>query len=143
MFGTATPFIASYVIVRKNGKIAFVLRGNTNWMNDHYGLPSGKTEKGESFSAGAIREALEEIGITVKPDDLRFVHVMHRNEGLEWVDVYFEALDWKGKAYNAEPHMHSKLSWLDPAKLPSNVIPSVKFALEQIELGNVYSEYGW
>lgn len=143
MFDTATPYIASYVIIRKEGKIAFVLRSNTGWMNNYYGLPSGKTEKDESFSSGAIREAKEEIGISVKPEHLRFAHVMHRNEGMDWVDVYFDVSEWEGTPYNAEPHMHSELAWLDPINLPKNVIPSVKFALEQIQAGKSYSEYGW
>ena len=143
MFHTATPRIASYVIVRKANKIAFVLRANTSWMNDYYGLPSGKVEKNESFSAGAIREALEEIDVMVKLDDLRYVHVMHRHEGTDWVDVYFEVLKWQGTPNNAEPHMHSELAWLDPKNLPNNIIPSLKYALEQIQAGNAYSEYGW
>lgn len=142
-FDTATPYIASYVIVRKNNKIAFVLRSNTGWMNNHYGLPSGKVEKDESYSAAAIREAAEEIGIKIAPEDLRFVHVMHRREGHDWVDVYFEADKWQGTPMNAEPHVHSELAWLDLGDLPENVIPSVRYALEQISQGNAYSEYGW
>lgn len=143
MYNTATPFIASYVLVRKNDTFAFVLRSNTDWMNNHYGLPSGKTEKGESFSTGARREALEEIGITIDSKDLTFIHAMHRMEGMDWVDVYFEATKWEGEPHNAEPHMHSELAWLDPKNLPQNVIPSVKFAMEQILAGKAYSEYGW
>jgi ADP-ribose pyrophosphatase YjhB (NUDIX family) len=112
-------------------------------MNNHYGLPSGKVEKNESFSAGAMREALEEVGITINPKDLEFTHVMHRFESMDWVDVYFTAKQWQGKVHNAEPHMHAELAWLDPKDLPDNVIPSVKFALEQIEAGKTYSEYGW
>lgn len=144
MFDTAQPYIASFVIIRKDNKIAFVLRSNTTWMKDYYGLPSGKTEKNESFSAGAIREAEEEIGIHIKPEDLRFVHAMHRHgQDLDWVDAYFETDAWEGEPYNAEPHMHSELAWLDPKNLPKNVIPPVRHAIEQLEMGKVYSEYGW
>lgn len=143
IYETATPRVASYLIIRKEDKIAFVLRSGTNWMNDYYGLPSGKVEKEESFSAGAQREGLEEVGITVAKDKLRFIHAMHRMEGDDWVDIYFEVLDYKGEIYNAEPHMHSELAWLDPNSLPENVIPSVRYAIEQIEAGNTYSEYGW
>lgn len=57
IYATATPYIASFVILRKAGKIAFVLREHTKWMNGYYGLPSGKVEKNEAFSAAAIREA--------------------------------------------------------------------------------------
>ncbi len=142
-YDTATPYVASYVLVRKQGKIAFVLRANTDWMNDHYGLPSGKVEKNESYTAAAKREASEEIGIDIDLKDLEFVHVMHRNEGMEWVDVFFEAKKWGGEPHNAEPHMHSELAWLDPKNLPKNTIPSLLFALEQIEKGKKFSEYGW
>jgi len=146
-FDTATPYIASYVIVRKGNKIAFVLRANTGWMNDHYGLPAGKTEKGESFMAGAIREAKEEIGITITPQDLKPLLIMHRGAPTEgdmtWVDAFFEAKKWLGEPYNAEPNVHSELAWLDPANLPPNIVPNVRFALDQIALGNHYCEYNW
>lgn len=141
--GTATPYIACYVLIEKDGKIAFVLRENTAWMNNHYGLPSGKVENDESYLAAAVREAKEEVGINVEPADLKFVHVMHRREGYDWVDVYFKADSWKGEPYNAEPHMHSELAWFALNDLPENTIPPVKFALEQIEAGRQYSEYGW
>ena len=62
-YDTARPYIASYVILRKDGKIAFVLRANTNWMNDHYGLPSGKVENNESYLQAAVREAKEEVAL--------------------------------------------------------------------------------
>ena len=142
-YDTATPRIASYVLVRKNGKMAFVLRENTSWMNDHYGLPSGKVEKNESYTVAAMREAREELGIDVAVEDLRFVHIMHRNEGADWVDLFFEATKWKGEPVNAEPHMHSELAWLDPKNLPERMIPSVRFAIGQIERGKAFSEFGW
>lgn len=146
MYDTATPYAANYLIVRKGSKIAFVLRSNTLWMNGYYGLPSGKTEKDESSSAGAVREVFEEIGIKVKPEDLKYVHTMHRhNEGKEndWIDIYFEVTKYEGEPHNAEPDMHSEMVWLDPNDLPDNVIPSVAVAIKNIEAGKRYSEYGW
>jgi 8-oxo-dGTP diphosphatase len=142
-FETATPRIASYVIIQKGGKTAFVLRSGTDWMNGFYGFPSGKIEKNEPYTLGAIREAKEEVGIDIAPEDLVFTHVMHRNEGSDWVDIYFTVTKWQGEPYNAEPHMHSELAWLDPQNLPENVIPSVKAAVEHINDGKAFSEYGW
>jgi 8-oxo-dGTP diphosphatase len=142
-FETATPRIASYILLRKDGKIAFVLRQNTNWMDNFYGLPSGKIEKKEAAMAAVIREGNEEVGVTLTPDQIRFVHVMHRQEETDWVDFYFEADDYEGEAYNAEPHMHAELAWLDPDNLPDNVIPSVRFALDEIKAGRTFSEYGF
>lgn len=145
-YDTAKPYIASYIVVRKEGKIAFVLRENTKWMNGYYGLPSGKVEIKENFTEAAKREGLEEIGIIASTENLKFIHIMHRytkSEGSQWVDVFFEPLEFSGEPYNAEPHVHSELAWLDPKNLPENMVPSVRFAVEKIEAGEFYSEFGW
>ncbi|MDB5184940.1 MAG: mismatch repair protein MutT [Candidatus Saccharibacteria bacterium] len=143
-YDTAAPYIASYVLLRRDNTIAFVLRRNTQWMDGYYSLPSGKVEKMEAFSAGAIREAKEEVGVTIAPEDLRPVLTMHREGGdTQWVDVYFEVDKWEGEPVNAEPHVHSELAWLDLDNLPENVIPSVVVALEHIKAGTHFAELGW
>jgi ADP-ribose pyrophosphatase YjhB (NUDIX family) len=146
-FGTARPYAASYVILRKGTKIALVLRGNLPFMPHHYGLPAGKSEIGESFLEAAIREAKEEVGITVRPDQLRHVLSVHRfahdDEPMEWVDTIFEATAWEGEPYNAEPHMHDEVSWFEIDALPENTIPAIKEYLKAIAIGMQYLEYGW
>ena len=145
-YDTQAPYLASFVILRRGNKIAFVLRQNTPWMNGFYGLPSGKVELRENASAAAIREAKEETGVQIPDSSLRHILTMHRmnqDQDMIWLDVYFVADDWEGDPYNAEPEVHAELSWLDINKLPDNVIPSVKAALEAIESGKTYAEYGW
>lgn len=142
-YKTQTPRVASYLLIRQDEKVAFVFRKNTGWMNDHYGLPSGKVENDESYLAAACREAKEEVGILIKPRDLHCVHIMHRREESDWVDVYFEVSKYEGDVFNAEPDIHGELAWLNPNNLPDNVVPSVVYAIEQVEKGKFYSEYGW
>lgn len=145
-YDTARPFIASFVIFRKDGKVAFVLRKNIPWMNGYYGLPSGKVEKNETFVQAAVEEAQEEVGVTVRPDKLRPLLTVHRkaeDETDSWVDVYFEALEWEGEIYNAEPKRHGEVAWLDVHNLPENIVPQVRSAVEQIEAGNTYFEDNW
>ncbi len=145
-YDTQHPHIASYVILRRGDKVAFVYRTNTSWMNEYYSLPSGKIETSESFVQGAVREAKEEVGVDVRKEDLDHVLTMHRHEpgeAPEWVDIYFEVSKWKGEPYNAEPHMHGKLVWLEINNLPENVIPAVVASLIAIGEGKNYLEYGW
>ena len=146
-YTTAQPYAASYVLLRQHGKIAFLLRENTGWMNGYYCIaPSGKVEVGESFTQAAIREAREETGIFLTPENLKQVFVCHRkSEGEKdsWVDVWFEATGWEGEVINAESTTHSELRWFDPADLPENVIPVHRFMLEQVLSGESYCEYNW
>jgi mutator protein MutT len=142
-YPTATPRVASFIIIRKGNKVAFVLRGNIDYMAHHYGLPSGKLEKDETCTQAAVREAKEEIGITIAENDLTFAHVVHRSEGSDWIDMYFEVAKWEGEPHNAEPEKHDELAWLDNDNLPDNVVPAVKIVLEKIAKGEVFSQYGW
>lgn len=145
-YDTARPYGAGFVIIRQNNKVVFVLRQNTDWMNGYYGLPSGKVEKGETFTECAIREAREEAGVTITEEDLRPVHFMHRkstDDTDSWVDVYFEVSSYSGEVINGEPELHSAIEWLDLNDLPANIIPPVKAALENIKAGKIYSEFGW
>jgi 8-oxo-dGTP pyrophosphatase MutT (NUDIX family) len=146
-YDTARPYIACFLLLtREDGKVAFVLRDHVSWMSGYYGLPSGKVEKDESYTAGAIRETKEEAGVDIALEDLQYIHTMHRtadNDTLSWVDVYFKVTKWEGEAYNAEPHVHSELTWFDLDKLPENVVPPVRAALQAIKAGKCYTEYGW
>ena len=143
-YSTATPYIACFVLLRDGDKLAFVLRENTSWMNGYYGLPAGKVEWGESYTTGAIREALEEVGVTIKPESLHHALTLHRHgENSDWVDVLFEVDEWEGEVVNAEPHVHAEVAWLNINNLPDNIIPPIRYALEQIKRGHSYAEYGW
>ena len=144
IYDTATPYIASFAILRRGDEIAMLVRKNTGWMDSYYGLPAGKVEWGETFTQAAVREANEEAGVVVLASDLQPVHVAHRHsEDTDWIDVYFEASQWAGEPFNAEPEKSEKLEWLDLNNLPENVVPSQRQALIEIAKGNNYSEFGW
>ncbi len=150
-FDTARPYIAVYVILRRDdGKAVFVKRSNTGWMDGKYGLPAGKVEKGETFLQGAVREAKEEVGVDVDPNDLTHVVTIHRDSpddmvdgDMSWVDVIFETTAWTGEPHNAEPHMHSEIAWLDTQDLPEDVIPVMRDMFSILNQGKSYGEVEW
>ena len=98
---------ASYLIPFRDNKILLLRRYNTGYEDGNYSFIAGPCgEGGNSFSQCIIREACEEAGITVKAEDLRVLHIMHRNSGQrennERVDVFFTASAWDGEAVNRE-----------------------------------------
>lgn len=135
------------LLLIKDNKILLLRRFNTGYEDGKYCLVSGHIEDGESFSQGIIREAQEEAGITVKSEDLRAVHVQHRDSGSkvnnQRIALFFEAKHWSGEIKNNEPHKCDDISWFDLDNLPENIVPSVKDAIDAILSQKIYSEHGW
>jgi 8-oxo-dGTP pyrophosphatase MutT (NUDIX family) len=141
-----TNIVAAYLILRDDNNILLLERKNTGYHDGEYSLVAGHVDKGETFTECIIRESLEEAGIRLKSDQLKVVHLMHRKsktDKSERVDVFFEASQWKGNIVNKEPNKCDNLSWFSLEDLPQNIVPCVKYAIEQSLQGNHYSEYGW
>jgi len=136
---------AVYMLFRKGHDLIFVKREHTGYMDGMHGLPSGRVEPGEPYSVAAAREAFEEVGLQVSPDDISFLYLQHRfsEDGSVWTDVFFDAGDWHGEPVNAEPDKHSDIGWIDSRYLPDEVMPYQKYALERIAEGKMYGEWGW
>jgi len=141
---------AVYLILEKDGKFLMMRRANTGHSDGLYCVPAGHVEAGESMMAEIIREAAEEVGVFIQPEDLTFVHMQYRfsNRSVratyhERIDVYFRTSKWNGLVENKEPHKCDDLQWFDFDKIPENTDPSCKVALKHIDKGSFYSEHGW
>lgn len=138
---------SSYLALMKENKVLLLRRFNTGYEDGKYSMVAGHVDQGETFTQCIIREAEEEAGILLQPDDLEVVHVMHRNshsaESNERVDVFFIARQWQGEPQNKEPNKCDDLSWFELDNLPDNIIPYIRQAIEGIKNSVYYSEHGW
>ena len=89
------------------------------------------------------REAREEAGIEIAPENLRVVGVMHRKSTEERIDFFLAATEWAGEITNREPTKCDELAWFDLDRLPENVIPYVRRALENYRRGRWFDSFGW
>ncbi|MFA6533887.1 MAG: NUDIX domain-containing protein [Patescibacteria group bacterium] len=139
------PYAAAYLVLLKGGRILLSRRLNTGYQDGNYILVSGHFDGGETAKECMIREATEEIGIILKPEDLAVIHVVHRlsTTGREYFDIYLRAEKWSGEVVNLEPEKCSELTWFDLDNLPENVLPDVRRTLEKIKKGEHYSEFGF
>jgi ADP-ribose pyrophosphatase YjhB (NUDIX family) len=146
-YDTARPFAASYVLIERDGKYLFVKRANTDWMNGFYGLPAGKVEKNEGYLTAAVREANEEVGVTVRPEHMQFALAYWRHEDdepdMEWCDMVFRVAEFTGEPINAEPQVHDEIAWFALDDLPENTIPSLRLMLDAINRGEMYGEHNY
>ena len=137
-------YIASYLILIKDRQVLLARRYQTGFEDGKYSLPAGHVEAGETSTQALIREAKEEIGVTLAREQVRVSHVMHRKTlDREYVDMFYIAEKWSGEMENKEPDKCDDLSWFPIDQLPETTIPYVKRALENSFNGTAYSEYGW
>ena len=116
-------------------EILLQLRQNTGYMDNMYDFAcSGHVEKGESYTTALVREAKEEIGITVKEDDLVFLAVNHHYQA-DHVQLFFSTNSYEGKPTICEPQECGGLLWANLDNLPENTIPYVANVIEDIKLG--------
>ncbi len=135
-----TFLAAVYLILIKDGKVLLLRRCNTSYQDGNYGLVSGHLEGGETAKQGIIREAYEEAGIILNPEDLEVVNIMQVRE---YFNIFLRAEKWSGDIINKELDKCDDLAWYDLNGLPKNIVPEIKFALENDIKKLQYTEFGW
>ena len=135
---------AVHLILKQENKVLLLRRFNTGYEDGNYSMVAGHIDGDEPARLAMIREALEEADINLHIDHLDIVHVIHR-KGLdnEKIDFFIHAKEWIGEPKNAEPHKCDHLDWFELDELPENTVPYIKQALEHINAGIFYSEFGW
>ncbi|MGJ6981457.1 NUDIX hydrolase [Aestuariimicrobium soli] len=140
---------AAYVFLLRESvdeaQVLLQLRRNTGYMDDHWAAAAaGHVERGETVTAAAHREALEELGITDL--ELTFVTTMQRTQregagaGLpinERVDFFFTARSWAGEPTITEPHKSAGLRWFGLHDLPAETVPHERIVLEGLRSGDL------
>jgi len=133
-----------HLVLVRNGETLLSRRYNTGYADGLYHCVSGHLEDGESVIDGVIREAKEEIGITIEAMDLRCVHVMHqRSEGSGRVGFFFQADRWQGEPVNCEPDRCDDIGWFPLDQLPANMVPYPAAGLAAVRDERAFSTFGW
>jgi len=133
------------IILQKNNTVFLVQRTNTNWMSGYWNFPGGLIEKNESIKQAACREAQEEIGVIIMPQDCMLVHVLHvqKNEThtQDIIGFYFKVEKWSKEAINAEPNKITAAQWFNIENLPNNITEHAMLAINGIKKDILYSEH--
>ena len=154
VYGSAVTFRvvpAAYVLLLRApaggrtgaDEVLLQLRRGTGWRDGYWAAgAAGHVEEGESVFAAACREAAEELGVTVAPDALTPVTVMHRTQSNrspidERVDFFFTARTWSGQAAGRESTKIADLGWFPLDDLPEPVVPHEKVVLDGLRAGGL------
>ena len=137
------PFVS--VILRNGSDILLIKRINTGVEDGMFACAGGGIDGNETIVQAAIREAAEELGITLKKECTKVVHILHRKypHGQEMIGFYIEATEWDGVPSNMEPHKCDDVKWFDLKELPENCQPSLKQVVSMVDKNIFFSEMGW
>lgn len=134
---------AVHLFLVQDNHILLLRRYNTGYEDGNYSVVAGHLDGGEPIRKAMVREAREEAGIDIHPNNLSVAHVMHRVADQEKIDWFLVATEWKGEITNCEPGKCDDLSWFPIDSLPENTIPYIKSAIDHWQRGSVFSEFGW
>jgi len=133
-----------FVLLRRGDTVFMLRRHGAGWMDGHFSLPADRVETNETLAQAAVREAREEVGVRVDARDLRLVHILHaQTQGEVWTGHFFEVKVWDGEPDVRERDKHDQPRWVTLDDLPEPMVPYVREALQGVQAGRVYAEYGW
>jgi len=137
-------YVPGYLILEKQGEILCLQRQGTGWMDGHWSLPAGHIEVGESIFQGMIREAHEELGIHLAPQDLELIHVWDHVTNRHNIAFFFRATHWEGEPFNKEPNKCGGIGFYPKDALPQPFIPILANVLQnRIWKGTSYTAEGF
>jgi len=138
---------AAYVFLRRDvgdgPEVLLQLREGTGYMDGHWAAAAaGHVEAGESVLDAAVREAAEELGITIDRADLVPLCAMHRTVAPhgpidERVDFFFECRRWAGTPRTQEADKAADLRWFALDALPEPVVPHEHQVMTAVRDGNL------
>ncbi|MFI6362276.1 NUDIX domain-containing protein [Nocardia sp. NPDC050630] len=132
-----------HLVLRRGSDVLFGQRQNTGYEDGAWHLPSGHLEAGESVIDALIREAEEEIGISIAPKDVHFAHIMHNSSSGGRMAFFFSVRSWEGEPRNREPDKCAELQWFSANEPPDYMIGYCRAAMAHIASDGPFSIYGW
>lgn len=115
-------------VVLKNDKYEILLqqRSGTGYLDGYWDLPSGHVEYGESVRDTAARELFEEVGVTIRPEDLRLTHLDQYFLDRDYTNFVFSVDTWGGEPKICEPEKCSAIGWFAADDLPEKCVNVVR-----------------
>ena len=95
------PHIACFIILERDNKILIAQRAWDVFLSWHYNFPSGHLEDNETLQEAIVREAKEEVWITIQEWDLTLQHTLYW-QSTERPYIYFY---WSTNKREWEPHI--------------------------------------
>ncbi|MGW1811383.1 NUDIX hydrolase [Streptomyces sp. NPDC002078] len=128
------------------GEVLLGLRHpDSAYAGDTWHFLAGHCEQ-ESAIACLVREAYEEAGLLIRPEDAELVHTVHLCDvrGTQpRLQLVFRVRRWQGQPVIRERDKCLAWRWWSPGALPEPIVAYTRTAIERWREGHRYTEMGW
>ncbi len=149
--GRTLYYVAADLILLKENKVLLQRRANTGWNDGKWNLVGGHIENEETLQECIIREAKEELGISINKKDVEIVHCTQYKSNRLTMQFYLKCTSWKGvPSIQAERQKNGqivfkadKLEWFEVNSLPEDLLPTAREAIIASLNNNPFSTIGF
>lgn len=129
------------LILQDDDKILLIKRQNTWYFDWYWWFPAWRLEESEHFTDWVIREAYEEIWISINKKELSKPLIVHSiSIEKEHIHMYFGCKKNSHNPINNEPLKCSEIKWFNKTSLPDNCTPGVTLAMQYFFFWERYIE---
>lgn len=135
-----------FMTLFNNDNVLLLRRSNTNILDNTFALPGGHVEENESALTAVIREAHEELGIIVMPENIQLAQTVHRffyPKDCSYICLIFVINHWQGEPFNKEPDKHGAVEWCSIHQLPASLGPYMRDFIACYPNQPLYCQTGW
>lgn len=138
--------IGAHLFLEREGSTLLSLRhASVAFAGGEWHALAGHVER-ESVRSCLVREAYEEAGLVIEPEDLSLAHTVHlldHEDAEPRIQLFFRTSRWSGEPEVREPDKCTAWEWWPLDGLPDPVVPYTRAAIEGILAGTAYTELGW
>ena len=133
------------VFLMRGNNILLGKRCNTGYMDGKYASIGGHLEQNEDLKHTVIREALEEVGVEIKAEDLKFICLIRNGNNSDYINFFFMTDEFRGEPINMEKDKCDELIWKDISSVCMDELVAEKErrAIYNYLKDITYDEYGF
>ncbi|MFD3675486.1 NUDIX domain-containing protein [Streptomyces sp. NPDC058613] len=131
-----------HLVLRRDGEsgpeVLLSRRAGPVYATGLWHLPSGHLDPGEDMVGAVVREAREETGVLIDPEDVTCAVTVHHHPPVgtrSRIGVFFEVRRWSGRPRVLEPDRCDGMGWYPLDALPEPMVAYCRAGLDAYRSG--------